>query len=232
MTQTPAEVLARAVEPSGEVALRRRGEHLELVVDGRFAMDTVDTSTECELAAAALARLAGPGPFEVLVAGLGLGFTAAAVLADPRVARVDVVELSAAVAGWVRDGLVPATAGLAADPRLEVRVADVAADVAGRPAAGLDAVLLDVDNGPDFLIHDRNAALYDRPFLAAALRLLRPAGVLAVWSSHPSPELARRLAAAGAAVEELRRTVDRDGRRLDYALYLARPAPSEQAGSR
>lgn len=224
MTDRPAEVLARAVEPSGEVALRRRGEHLELVVDGRFAMDTVDTTTEHELAAAALGRLAGPGPFTVLVAGLGLGFTAAAVLADPRVDRVEVVELSAAVVGWVRDGLVPATAGLLADPRLQVEVADVAGSVAGRAPASLDAVLLDVDNGPDFLIHDGNAALYDRPFLAAALRLLRPGGVLAVWSSHPSRVLAERLAGTGAAVEELLRTVERDGRRLDYALYLAGPA--------
>jgi spermidine synthase len=223
MTEPIPQELGRAVEPTGEVVLRRRGEHLELVVDGRFAMDTVDTSTERELAASALDRLAGPGPFGVLVAGLGLGFTAAAVLADARVARVEVVELSAAVAGWVRDGLVPATADLVADPRLTVEVADVATAVAARTPGSLDAVLLDVDNGLGFLIHDRNAALYDRPFLAAALRLLRPGGVLAVWSSHPSPELADRLAAAGGAVEELLRTVERDGRRLGYALYLARP---------
>lgn len=220
----PVEVLGRAVEPSGEVVLRRRADRLELVVDGRFAMDTADTSTERELAVAALQRLAGPGPFTVLVAGLGLGFTAAAVLADPRVARVEVVELSAAVAGWVARGLVPETAVALADPRLVVEVADVADAVARCPAGSLDALLLDVDNGPEFLLHDGNAALYDRPFLAAALRLLRPGGVLAVWSSHPSPELAARLAAAGGTVTELARTVERDGRRLDYALYLAGPA--------
>jgi spermidine synthase len=134
-----------------------------------------------------------------------------------------VVELSAAVADWVRRGLVPQTAAIGADPRLTVEVGEVAEAVRRRPDGALDALLLDVDNGPEFLVHEQNAALYRPPFLRAALRLLRPGGVLAIWSSHPSPVLAQRLAAVGTGVEELLRTVDRDGRRLDYALYLARP---------
>ena len=100
-----AVTLARADTPHGEVALRRRGEVLELVVDGAFAMDTVDTSTEVALAERALRR--HPAPHRVLVGGLGLGMTARAVLADPRVHHVDVVELAEPLVCWARDGLVP-----------------------------------------------------------------------------------------------------------------------------
>jgi spermidine synthase len=213
-------VLARADEPHGELVLRRRGDVVELICGGLFAMDTADTSTERALAEVALGELDGDRPLDVLVGGLGLGFTVAAVLADDRVGRLDVVELSPAVIGWVAGGLVPATAGVLDDPRVRVHTSDVRTLVPRLPAGGLDAVLLDVDNGPGFLLHPANAEVYGGGFLAGAVRALRPGGVLAVWSSHPSPELLRSLGRVGVRGREVLRTVDREGRELLYAIYL------------
>lgn len=219
-------VVARASDEHGEIALARRGEVVELIVNGAFAMDTVSTATEEALATAALARVAGGG-LRVLVGGLGLGFTVRALLDEPRVARVDVVELHGALVGWARAGLVPPLVGLLDDPRVAVAVADVLDAVPARPPGSLDAVLLDVDNGPGFLIHPRNAAVYRPDFLAACARTLRPGGVLAVWSADPAPALADELAALCGDAESVTLEVERDGRTLAYALYLGgrtRPA--------
>ncbi|MBB3674908.1 spermidine synthase [Modestobacter versicolor] len=214
--------LGRASGAHGEVVLRRRGAVTELIVDGVFAMDDVDTSTERALATEALRRCTGDA-LRVLVGGLGLGWTAATVLADPRVTEADVVELQPALVGWAGEGLLP---GLPVLPdRLRLRTADVADALAGSPGRW-DAVLLDVDNGPAFLVHETNAGLYAEPGLSTALAALRPGGVLAIWSADPAPELADRLAALpGAAdVEHLVLPVDRDGRRFDYAVVVARRA--------
>ncbi len=224
----PAATVAREDTPEGEVALRRRGEVLELVVDGAFAMDTVDTTTEVRLATEALRRHGAPR--RVLVGGLGLGFTTRAVLADPRVEHVDVVELAAPLVRWAREAVVPELAGLAG-ARCSLHVADVAGVLAGRvpPRGPWDLVLLDVDNGPGFLVHPGNARLYGVDGLAAARSALTPGGVLVVWSSHVAPALLaalRHVAVPGDAVGETPLVVERDGRTLDYALYsLARAAP-------
>ena len=222
---TPQQELGRATGAHGELVLRRRtgadGDHLELIVDGVFAMDDVDTSTERLLATEALRRLPG-ARLRVLVGGLGLGWTAAAALADPRVASVDVVELQSALVGWAARGLLPSLAGLS-DRRLRLRTGDVAAALAAAPGQW-DAVLLDVDNGPGFLVHESNATLYTPAGLAVALAALRPAGVLAIWSSDPVPELVARLAGLPGAegAEQVLQPVERDGRRFDYAIALAR----------
>ncbi len=221
--------LARAETPHGEVALRRRGEVLELVVNGGFAMDTVDPSTEVLLARAALSRHEAPA--RVLVGGLGLGFTTRAVLADRRVRAVDVVELAAPLVGWARAGLVPELAGLEADPRCRLHVADVADVLAGSrgPDGPWDLVLLDVDNGPDFLLHEANAGLYAVPGLRVARRRLASGGALVLWSSHPAPELVASLeqvARPGDIVDEAPLALTREGRDLVYVLYsLTTPPP-------
>jgi spermidine synthase len=220
--------LGRAPGAHGEVALRRRTGPggtvvTELIVDGVFTMDDVDTSTERALATETLRRCPGE-ELRVLVGGLGLGWTAATVLAEPRVAVVDVAELEPALVGWAADGLLPGLPALSAE-RLTLHVADVAAQLAGSPRHW-DAVLLDVDNGPAFLVHGSNAGLYTDAGLTAALEALRPGGVLAIWSSDPAPELADRLAAlpGTADVEHLVLPVERGGRRFDYAIVFARAA--------
>jgi spermidine synthase len=221
LTTEPVVTVAREDTPHGEVALRRRAEVLELVVDGAFAMDTVDTSTERLLAQVALADVAEPR--RVLDGGLGLGFTARAVLADPRVEHLDVVELAEPLVRWARESLVPELAGLEG-ARCSLHVADVLDVLHGRavPRGPWDLVLLDVDNGPDFLVHAHNAALYDGPALAAARAAVRPGGALVVWSSHRAPALLAGLEAVAHdddEVAELVVPVEREGHRLDYALY-------------
>lgn len=220
--EPPAVVaVARADTPQGEVALRRRGEVLELVVDGAFAMDTVDTSTEVALAVTASCR--HPAPERVLVGGLGLGATARAVLEDARVRHLDVVELAAPLVQWARNEVVPELAGLEGE-RCSLHVADVLDVLAGRalPEGPWDVVLLDVDNGPDFLVHASNAPLYSPQGLTGVRAALRPGGLLVVWSSHVAPALLAALRAVaddGDDVTEQVVVVEREGRSLDYALY-------------
>jgi spermidine synthase len=222
VTDDPPVVVARADGPHGETVLRRRGDVTELVVDGVFAMDSEQTSTEAALATLALDRLTGTR-LRVCVGGLGLGVTARTLLDDPRVARVDVVELDAALVGWVRDGLVPAAAGLATDPRVRLHVGDVADVVPAFAPRSLDAVLLDVDNGPGFLVHGSNAGLYTEPFLTAAARTLATGGVLAVWSADPSPALLATVTDVCGTCEEVLLPVRRGRHELEYAIYLGEP---------
>jgi spermidine synthase len=217
----PRVVVARASDERGEIALARRGDVTELIVNGAFAMDTVHTATERALATLALERLAGTG-LRVLVGGLGLGFTARALLADPRVTRVEVVELHAPLVEWAREELVPPLAGLLDDPRLSVTVGDVLDVVPALPHGGFDAVLLDVDNGPGFLIHERNTAVYRGQFLAAAVRALTPGGMVVFWSADPSPDLTVGLAVVADATEAVTLDVERDGRSFTYTVYLGR----------
>lgn len=217
----PRTVVARASDERGEIALARRGDVTELIVNGAFAMDTVHTATERALATLALERLTGTD-LRVLVGGLGLGFTARALLDDPRVTRVEVVELHALLVEWARAGLVPPLAGLLDDPRIAVTVGDVLDVVPALPHGRLDAVLLDVDNGPGFLIHERNTEVYRGQFLAAAVRALVPGGMVAFWSADPSPELAEELAAVADATEAVTLDVERDGRAFTYTVYLGR----------
>jgi spermidine synthase len=222
--------LARAEGPRGQVVLRRRGEHVELIVNGAFAMDTVDPSTEVELARLALEQLARPA--SVLVGGLGLGFTARAVLADPRVERLDVVEIEGQLVAWAREGpdsgIVPELAGLEDDPRCRLWTADIVDVLAGRaePSGPWDVILLDVDNGPGFLVHAANTRLYAADGLRAALAQVHAEGVVVIWSSHQARALLADLAVvaqdAGGSAEEVVLPVAREGRSLTYFLYLLR----------
>lgn len=198
--------LARAGTERGEVVLQRRLDGaVELRVNGVFVMDTAETSTERRLASEALAAcldgrpaVAAPRGIRVLVGGLGLGFTLAELLGREEVAEVVVAEIEPDLVDWHRAGLVPAALGSAgvADPRVRIVVGDVAGMVRDSPDGAFDLVLLDVDNGPEHLVHDQNAALYDRAFLAACARVANPHdGVVAVWSADASPTLAATLAA-------------------------------------
>lgn len=233
----PPQIVARAPSAAGEVVLRRRGigGALELIIDGVFAMDTVDVSTETAMAGTALAS--HPCPQRVLVGGLGLGFTTRAVLGDERVSSLDVVELAEPLVRWCAAQVVPEFAGLSNDDRLHLYCGDVldtlevpsSADRGRLPSGPWDLILLDVDNGPDFLIRPGNASLYQPPLASAALKQLIPGGHLVIWSSHPAPALLSVLAEAadqvGGQAEEEILTVRRDGRVLTYALYrLSRPA--------
>ena len=212
--------VARAESERGELVLRRRDDDtLELRANGVFVMDTAETTSERALARAALAR--HEHPEAVLVGGLGLGFTLAEVLADQRVRRVVVVEIEPALVAWLRDGTVPHGPGLLDDVRVEVLVADVTEVIAATGRAAYDLVLLDVDNGPAYLVHDANAALYAPPLLAATRRTLRPGGLCVIWSAARDDELDEALRQTFGNAEAASYDVDLQGRAEQYWLHLA-----------
>ena len=225
----PPTTLARGDGQLGELVLRRRGGTppvYELIVNGVFLMDTAETSTERLLADAVLQR--APAPRHALVGGLGLGYTVKALLADQRIKRIDVIEIEPLLVDWLQADLVPGIAAILSDQRVRVTVGDVAGVFADVAPASYDVALLDVDNGPDFLVHERNATVYQQHVLSAAVRALRPGGILAVWSAAPSESLSNRLAATVGPVEEVNANVTRDGRALSYYLYLATASPTDR----
>jgi spermidine synthase len=212
--------VARTTSARGELVLRRRDDDaLELRVNGVFVMDTAETSTERALAAAAL-RLTCPA--RVLVGGLGLGFTTAELLADHRVREVLVAEIEPGVVQWMIDGTVPHGPRILSDARVNVRVADVREVVEAQQHGSLDAILLDVDNGPDFLVLDENASLYQHAFLRTCLGRLRAGGALLIWSSTRSDALERAVTAAAGTWTVDVHDVDLAGRAETYSVYSAR----------
>ncbi len=220
MAGVKPEVLARENSDRGELVLSRRGDGaLELRANGVFVMDTVETSTERELATRALELHHGPAV--VLVGGLGLGYTLRAVLADERVVTCTVVEIEQRIVEWMQDGLLPG-ADLLIDPRLDLRITDVADVLRGSPGSTYDLVLLDVDNGPGYLVHDANAGLYREAALTQARRTTRPGGMVVVWSAAEAPELASAMETVFGKwrTEVVRYDVDLQGRAESYWLYV------------
>jgi len=219
--------VARAESGRGELVLRQRRDQgapavLELRANGVFVMDSAETASEVALATAALELVEDPR--DVLVGGLGLGFTMQAVLTDPRVERCSVVEIEQALVDWMRNGTVPHGQTLLADIRANVVVADISLALAEAREASYDLVLLDVDNGPGYLVHQANAALYDTPFLGLIRRIIRAGGALAIWSAEESRELETNLRTVFGAVEARSCAVALQGREETYWLYVARPA--------
>ncbi len=224
MSSTPrgsGDVLAEATSPRGQLLLRRteRGA-LELRVNGVFVMDDHEVSSE--LALADLALSAAPDPTRVLIGGLGLGSTLRRVLTDDRVRHVTVVELEPALVEWLRTGMVPGGPQLLTDPRVTVQVADVRAQLHQTPPGSVDVVLLDVDNGPGFLVHPSNGALYQAASIRRCAQALSADGVLAVWSMSRSPALHAELDAAFASVTAHECPVRLQGRAEAYWVLVAR----------
>jgi spermidine synthase len=186
--------------PMGEIVLRRRVEPTlkidvyEVKLGEEFLMSSLFTVAEVELARLALAE-ATPDRIDVLVGGLGLGYTAAAALADPRVRTLTVVEAISPVIGWHRDELLPETAGLASDPRVQLVEGDFFALIDGSGIAqdvrpeGLtdayDAILLDIDHTPRHVLHPSHASFYTSEGLNSLRRQLKADGVFALWSDDP-----------------------------------------------
>ena len=193
------EVVERIRTPTGEWQLQRRGEHYEIIANGTFLMATYNRASDVALATVALGRVHGTA-LRVLIGGLGIGYTVRAVLDDPRVVRCDVVEVEPLILAWYQQYTASHSGRPLDDPRVQLTLGDLGrVALAGR---AYDAILLDTDNGPDWLALAGNARLYDAAGIARFLGLLRRDGVVAYWSASASPGFAQRLHAL-AEVEEL-----------------------------
>ncbi|MFI5974141.1 spermidine synthase [Streptomyces sp. NPDC051452] len=190
-------ILDRRHGPYGEVVLRRHGALLQIIANGCFLMDTSDGRSERLLVDAAHAALDGRPAPDVLLGGLGVGFSLAHAAADARWGRIVVVEREPAIVDWHRDGpLAGLSAAALADPRSEIVEADLVRYV-NETSDTFDALCLDIDNGPGWTVTEGNDDLYTAAGLASCARVLRPGGILAVWSARPSPEFEGTLRNAG-----------------------------------
>jgi spermidine synthase len=190
------EELAWQATPMGEISLRRRRDPVldvdvyEVKLGDEFLMSSQFTVAEVALARLGLAATSGT-ELDVVVGGLGLGYTAKATLDDERLASVTVVEALGEVIDWHRRDLLPDTVGLAADPRVRLVEGDFFALARGegfdpdRSGRRFDAVLLDVDHTPGHHLHPSHAGFYSADGLRSMARFLRPGGVFALWSDDP-----------------------------------------------
>ena len=156
-----------------------------------------------------------------MVGGLGLGFTLQRVLADHRVEEVRVVEIEESLIGWMRDGTIPYGRALLADKRLRVVNADIAMAIAEAQST-YDLVLLDVDNGPGYLVHDDNAGVYEHDVIASTKKMIDPGGALAIWSASPAPQLHQVMERVFGNCTEQAIDVMLGDRPERYYLYVAR----------
>jgi len=194
---------AAPLPDGGTLRLARRGDEYSIRLDGAELMNSRLSGSEEALATLACARLAGRPAPRVLIGGLGMGFTLRAALAAlPAHAQVVVGELLPCVLAWARGPMAELFAGCLDDPRVRVDLRNVAQCYGEAPA--WDAILLDVDNGPEGLTQSANDALYGAAGLARARRALRAGGLFGVWSEKPDAAFAARLARAGFRVEETR----------------------------
>ena len=212
---------ARIPGSDGELRLMQRGAEFSIKLGTNELMNSRLSGSEAALATLAARKIEAVETPHVLIGGLGMGFTLRAALAVLGAdARVVVAELVPEVVAWARGPMAGIFAGCLDDPRASILESDVLDVVRSNPRT-FDAILLDVDNGPEGLTRKANDALYDSAGLKMAWTALRPRGVLAVWSSGPNPAFARRLRLAGFDVNEvnIRATGKRGGAR--HMIWIA-----------
>ncbi len=191
------EELASHETPMGTISLRRRIEPsrqidvYEVKLGDEYLMSSLFTVAEIELARLGLAELTGDA-LDVVVGGLGLGYTARTALEDPRVSAMLVVDALGEVIDWHEQGLLPDAAGLTTDPRTRLVHGDFFAMAASEdgfdpdtPGRRFDAILLDVDHSPRHVLHPNHAPFYTAQGLSRLARHLTPGGVFALWSDDP-----------------------------------------------
>ena len=217
----PREVLGIAEVPGGPpLRLVRHGRDFIVMLDRNELMNSRMSGSEAALATMTIARLRAPATARLLIGGYGMGFTLRAALAaiGPD-ASVTVAELVPGIIDWARGPMAAMTDGCLDDPRVDLRIADVGAVIADGQAA-YDAILLDVDNGPDGLTRAANDGLYTARGLARARAALRPGGVLAVWSAGADAAFTRRLGQAGLVVDEVRVRARENGKGPVHTIWF------------
>ena len=218
----PLELLDTADLPDGgTLRLMRRGRDHMILFGRNELMSSRLRGSEEALATLAYERLKlRPRP-HMLIGGLGMGFTLRAALGVlPADARVTVGELVPKIVEWARGPLAHLFDDSLDDPRVGVEVRDVYELIAGAGAA-YDAILLDVDNGPDGLIHAANDRLYGKEGLRAAYAALRPGGVLAIWSAYPDKVFTDRVRRAGFLVDELKVRATGGRKGAHHVIWMA-----------
>jgi len=209
------------VPGGGELRLFQRGAEFSIMLGANELMNSRLSGSEEALAEQACDRIGARPGVRMLIGGLGMGFTLRAALARlPSDAEVAVAEIVPAVIAWARGPMATLHGDSLSDPRTRIFEGDVAAAIA---EGGWDAILLDVDNGPDGLSRPGNDRLYGAAGLARARAALRPGGVLAVWSAAPSKAFARRLDEAGFAVDEVVARATRKGGARHVIWFAANP---------
>ena len=208
-----------------ELRLFSHGRDFMIVMGHNELMSTRMRGSEEALATMTLDRLATPAP-HLLVGGYGMGFTLRAALAANPQVRVTVAELVPEIIEWARGPMAEVAAGCLDDPRVTLEMGDVSAlidDAADGTTDQYDAILLDVDNGPDALVHEQNRRIYSFAGLRAAKAALAPGGVLAIWSAARDPAFTRRLEKAGYSVEEVEVRARPNNKGLRHVIWFARP---------
>lgn len=218
----PWNLLGTAQIPGGgELRLLRRGTEFSIKLGQNELMNSRLSGSEEALATLVCERLQGCRQPRMLIGGLGMGFTLRAALsrlgAD---ASIVVAELVPEVVAWARGHMAEVFGDSLSDPRVSIRETDVGLLMRTQQSA-YDAILLDVDNGPEGLSREANDALYNNTGLAMARGALRAGGVFAVWSSGPDPRFTQRLTKAGFGVDEIKTRASRKGGGARHVIWIA-----------
>lgn len=218
----PRELIDTAPIPGGqELKLYRRGGDHMIVLDRNELMSSRMSGSEKALAVLTLDRLKDVGNPHLLIGGYGMGFTLRAALAQMGPGgRITLAELVPQIIAWARGPMVELAAGCLDDPRVRLVEGDVAALIASAPGS-YDAILLDVDNGPDGLTTPGNDRLYSAAGLATAKAALKPGGILAIWSAAPDVAFTRRLRDTGFLVEEVAVKARDNGKGPRHVIWFA-----------
>jgi len=212
---------ARVPGADGELRLMRRGTEFSIMLGANELMNSRLSGSEAALATLACKKIETIKRPHLLIGGLGMGFTLRAALAvlGPD-ARIDVAELVPAVVAWARGPMAEIFGGCLDDPRVRIKEEDVLKAIRTHKGV-LDAILLDVDNGPEGLTRSGNDALYDLKGLRSSHAALRPGGVLAVWSSGPNAAFSKRLRSAGFDVNEVTVRATGKGGSARHVIWIA-----------
>ena len=215
--------LGTAHVPGGvEIRLYQRGDDFMILLPTDELMSSRMRNSEERLATMTLERLVGNSAPRMLIGGYGMGFTLRAALAAvPPQARITVTELLPEIIEWARGPMAELTAGCLDDPRVTLELRDVA-ETSAFDTGHFDAILLDVDNGPDGVVRKENDRLYSRAGLATTFGALRPGGVLAVWSAKDDAGFTRRLRGAGFEVEMVTVKARPNGKGPRHVIWFAK----------
>lgn len=216
---------AEVPDGGGELRLMQRGSEFSIMAGATSLMTSHRSGSEQTLATLACERIKSRERPRVLIGGLGMGFTLRAALAAlGSEAQIVVAELVPAVVSWAKGPMAEIFGNSLTDPRLRIEEMDVAKLIASGSSA-YDAILLDVDNGPEGLTRKANDRIYDLEGLRAARAALRPRSILATWSSGPNRAFAQRLRKTGFALEEIKARANGARGGAWHIIWLAtRPA--------